>query len=244
MEDRRRRARTSGAGAPRYLRTGTHRVRAASRRDDRSGIYRRDERRRHRSTCPPGYRAGPASAFLLVPGRAAFHVPHDFADGYPLSRQRPERGPRGTRARRRPFAVGPAGIGRRRQLHAARFHRLAGPRVRRRHARAPGRVRRAVAAAARVSLAPGNRAYRPATECRLSRTARWIRGVGGSRGERRDARVLPGRAKAHRAARRGPANRPVPVDREERIERTQHRIGRGRQPRASRRHEAPKIHAA
>ena len=92
--------------APRQLRAGTHRLRAAPGRDDGSGVHGRDERRCDRPARPPERRARRRSGAVFVQGRAALHVSHDLADGGALSRQQLERRTRGRRARRRPFAVG------------------------------------------------------------------------------------------------------------------------------------------
>ena len=81
--------------APRQLRAGAHRLRAAPGRDDRSGVHGRDERRGDRPARAAERRAGRDSDDLHVRGHAAFHVSHDLADGGELPRQQLERGTRG-----------------------------------------------------------------------------------------------------------------------------------------------------
>ena len=90
---------------------------------------------RDRPAGSSAHRAAPRSGAVRVRAGAALHVSHGLADRGELSRQQLERGARGSGARRRPFAVGegePERVGR--QLRAADVARLAGPRVRRRHA--------------------------------------------------------------------------------------------------------------
>ena len=68
---RRRGARTRGCIAPRQLRAGTHRLRAAPGRDDRSGVHGRDERRRDRPPRPAEHRARRGSGIFSFAPRGA-----------------------------------------------------------------------------------------------------------------------------------------------------------------------------
>ena len=126
--------------APRQLRAGTHRLRPAAGRDDRSGIHRRDERRGDRPASPSEHRARRGSGGVRDQGCAALHVSHDLADRRELSGQQLERGARRNRARRRPVAVGDGDRTIADNFTPLTSLGLAGPRVRRRRARYPGGV--------------------------------------------------------------------------------------------------------
>ena len=92
--------RTCGRVAPRQLRAGAHRLRPAAGRDDRSGVHRRDERRRRSpGWCDCGIVPLLFPLLFEFPIGAAVDVPHGLADGGELPGKQPERGARGSRCR-------------------------------------------------------------------------------------------------------------------------------------------------
>ena len=122
--------RARGRVAPRQLRTGAHRLRAAAGRDDRSGVHRRDERRAIARLVRLNDRAVrvPADFRFAAMRRFMFRTVSQTAVNYRESSLSEGRAGAVHGGDRLPWVKATAG--RRRQLRAADVARLAGPRVR------------------------------------------------------------------------------------------------------------------